>query len=96
VLRHSAAEHTPDNGKTVVVAAPVSKKVLKLLREREGALNSGDPILDIGNPHNREVKAEVLSADTVKIRKGMPVVFERWGGDQPLSGRANRGARGVH
>jgi HlyD family secretion protein len=29
----------------------------------------------------------VLSADAVKIRKGTPVVFERWGGDKPLSGR---------
>src|SRR5512146_1489191 len=86
-LRYSAAEHLPDSGKTVVVAAPVRGEVLKLHRESEGVVNSGDPLLDIGNPHGLEVKAEVLSADAVKIRQGMPVVFERWGGDMPLSGR---------
>ena len=86
VLRYSAAEHTPDSGKTVVVASPVSGKVLKLHHESEGVVNSGDPLLDIGNPGSLEVKAEVLSADAVKIRKGTPVIFERWGGDRPLSG----------
>ncbi len=86
-LRYSAAEHTPDIGKTVVVAAPVSGRVLKLHRESEGVVNSGDPLVDIGNPRNLEVKSEVLSPDAVKIGQGMPVVFERWGGAQPLSGR---------
>jgi HlyD family secretion protein len=87
VLRYSAAEHAPGGEKTVIVRAPVSGRVLKLHRESEGVVNSGDPLVDIGNPRLLEVKAEVLSADAVKIRKGTPVVFERWGGDKPLSGR---------
>ena len=87
VLRYSAAEHTQSNEKAVVVRAPVSGRVLKLHRESEGVVNSGDPLVDIGNPRLLEVKAEVLSADAVKIRKNTPVVFERWGGDKPLSGR---------
>ena len=87
VLRYSAAEHIPSSEKAVVVRAPVSGRVLKLHRESEGVVNSGDPLVDIGNPRLLEVKAEVLSADAVKIKKGTPVVFERWGGDKPLSGR---------
>jgi HlyD family secretion protein len=87
VLRYSAAEHASGGEKTVIVRAPVSGRVLKLHRESEGVVNSGDPLVDIGNPRLLEVKAEVLSADAVKIRKGTPVVFERWGGDKPLSGR---------
>ncbi len=86
-LGYSAAEPSSDSGKTVVVTAPVSGRVLKLHHESEGTVNSGDPLLDIGNPRSLEVKSEVLSADAVKIRKGMPVIFERWGGDQPLTGR---------
>ncbi len=86
VLRYSAAEHTSGGGKVVVVRSPVSGRVLKLHRESEGVVNSGDPLVDIGNPRLLEVKAEVLSADAVKIRKGAQVVFERWGGDKPLSG----------
>ena len=86
-LLYSAAEHTPSGEKNVIVRSPVSGRVLKLHHESEGVVNSGEPLLDIGNPRNMEVKAEVLSADAVKIRKGTPVLFMRWGGDKPLEGR---------
>jgi HlyD family secretion protein len=49
-------------------------------------VNAGEPILDIGDPRNLEVKVEVLSADAVRIGKGTVVLFERWGGDHPLTG----------
>ncbi len=89
-LGYSAADPSSDAGKVVIVAAPVSGKVLKLHHESEGVVSSGDPLLDIGNPRSMEVKSEVLSADAVKIKKGMPVIFERWGGDRPLSGQVRR------
>jgi len=87
LLRHSAAGGDGSPGEIVIVRAPVSGKVLRLHRESEGVVNSGDPLLDIGNPAGLEVRVEVLSADAVKIKKGMPVLFERWGGDKPLEGR---------
>ncbi|MDH4164714.1 MAG: efflux RND transporter periplasmic adaptor subunit [Nitrospirota bacterium] len=86
-LRYSAADPASGSGRTVVVAAPVSGSVLKLNRESEGVVNPGDPLIDIGSPASLEVKAEVLSADAVKLRKGTAVLFERWGGDKPLEGR---------
>jgi len=86
-LRYSAAERGASGGKSVVIRSPVSGKVLKLHRESEGVVNAAEPLLDIGDPRTMEIKAEVLSADAVKIRKGMPVVFERWGGEKPLLGR---------
>ena len=67
--------------------SPVSGRVLKLHRESEGVVNAGEPLLDIGNPRNMEVKVEVLSADAVKLRKGTPALFERWGGEKPLTGK---------
>jgi HlyD family secretion protein len=85
-LLYSAAEHTPSSEKNVIVRSPVSGRVLKLHHESEGVVNSGEPLLDIGNPRGMEIKAEVLSADAVKIRKGTRVLFERWGGDRPLEG----------
>jgi len=86
-LRYSAAEHTGGFGKAVVVAAPVSGKVLKIHHESEGVVNSGEQLLDIGNPRSLEVKSEVLSADAVRIRRGMTVIFERWGGERVLAGQ---------
>jgi HlyD family secretion protein len=87
VLRYSAADQASADGGTVIVRAPVSGSVLKLHRESEGVVNSGDPLIDIGDPGNLEVKVEVLSADAVKLKKGTTVLFERWGGEKPLEGR---------
>jgi HlyD family secretion protein len=86
VLRYSAAGEISDTGEYVVVRAPVNGSVLKLHRQSEGVVNSGEPLLDIGNPGRLEVKVEVLSADAVKLKEGTPVVFERWGGERPLVG----------
>ena len=86
-LGYSAADATPPGGMTVAVRSPVAGRVLKLHRESECVVNAGEPILDIGDPRNIEVRVEVLSADAVKIRKGTIVHFERWGGERPLTGR---------
>jgi len=88
LLGHSAAEGVSDRERIVQVRAPSAGSVLKLHHESEGVVNSGDPIIDIGDPSKIEVKVEVLSADAVQIRPGTPVLFERWGGTEPLSGVA--------
>jgi HlyD family secretion protein len=49
-------------------------------------VQSGEPLIDIGDPKNLEVKVEVLSADAVRIKPGTAVLFERWGGNSTLSG----------
>jgi HlyD family secretion protein len=87
VLGYSAAEQPAISGKTVVLRSPASGRVLKLHRESEGVVNAAEPLIDIGNPGNLEVKVEVLSADAVKLHPGTVVLFERWGGDKPLEGR---------
>lgn len=69
------------------VASPVSGRIFKIYRESEGTVNTGEPLMDVGNVENLEVRVEVLSSDAVKIRKGMLVIFKRWGGDVPLQGR---------
>lgn len=86
-LGFSAADGSEAKGRIVSIRTPVKGRVLKLHRESEGTVNQGEPLLDIGNPANIEVKAEVLSADAVTIKPGTPVLFERWGGDEPLSGK---------
>ena len=86
-LGYSAADVTASGGKTVAVRAPMAGQVLKLHRESESVVNAGEPILDIGDPRNLEVRVEVLSADAVRIGKGTVVLFERWGGEQPLAGK---------
>jgi HlyD family secretion protein len=86
-LGYSAADQAVVRGKVVAVRSPVDGRVLKVHHESEGTVNPGDPLIDIGDPAGLEVKAEVLSEDAVKIKPGMTVLFERWGGDANLSGR---------
>ena len=87
VLRHSAAENTEIQGKIVTIQSPVNGSVLKIYRESEGVVQSGEPVIDIGDPEKLEVKVEVLSADAVKIKPGASVLFKRWGGNSTLPGR---------
>ena len=65
----------------------MSGAVFRIYRESEGAVNIGEPLMDIGNGKNLEVRVEVLSSDAVKIKKGTKVLFKRWGSDEPLTGK---------
>jgi HlyD family secretion protein len=84
-------QNFPPGGKaegldTVHVASPVGGRILRIYRESEGAVHVGEPLMDIGNADNLEVRVEVLSSDAVKMKKGTRVVFKRWGGDGILTG----------
>ena len=70
----------------MAIKAPVEGRVLKILRESEGVVNSGDPLVEIGDPTALEVEVDVLSADAVRIKPGTRVLFERWGGTAALKG----------
>lgn len=83
------AQRAGKNG-TVELTSPVNGSVLRIYRESEGAVQAGEPLVEIGNPGSLEVRVEVLSSDAVRIRPGMAVLFKRWGRDEPLEGRVRR------
>ncbi|MGK2951722.1 MAG: efflux RND transporter periplasmic adaptor subunit [Thiobacillus sp.] len=68
------------------VRAPVAARVLKLQQESEGAVATGQPLLEIGNPDSLEVEVEVLSTHAVKITPGSKVILDRWGGEAAVAG----------
>ena len=70
----------------VPVRAPITGRILKLAHECEGPVRTGDALLEVGDPKVLEIEVDVLSADAVKIKPGMEVLFDRWGGEQPLRG----------
>ena len=71
---------------TIEVRVPVDARVLKLVRESEGTVQAGQPLIEVGNPEALEAEVEVLSTQAVKIASGSKVMFERWGGDITLRG----------
>jgi len=70
----------------IAITTPVSGRVLKLYQQSEGVVNTGQPLLEVGDPRRLEVVVDVLSADAVRLKPGMRVEFERWGGNT-LEGR---------
>ena len=86
-LQYSAATSSGIPAERIPVRAPIDGRILKVQHECEGAVRTGDPLLEVGDPTALEIEVDVLSADAVKIKPGMKVLFERWGGEQPLQGR---------
>lgn len=89
-LRHFSHEQTAGDKELVTVSSPVSGSVFRVYRESEGAVNVGEPLMDIGNAADLEVRAEVLSSDAVKIKEGAAVWLKHWGGEQTLMGKVRR------
>lgn len=71
---------------TVAVVSPVSGGIFRIYRESEGAVNVGEPLMEIGDVKNLEVRVDVLSSDAVKIKAGTNVIIKRWGGEGSLTG----------
>ena len=86
-LQYSAATASGIPAERVPVRAPIDGRILKVQHECEGVVRTGEPLLEVGDPTALEIEVDVLSADAVKIKPGMQVLFDRWGGEQPLQGR---------
>ena len=77
-------------GNLVEVKSPVSGLVLRVMQESETVVSPGTQILEIGDPADIEIEAEILSRDAVGIAPGDSVEIEQWGGDSPLKARVRR------
>jgi HlyD family secretion protein len=72
------------------VRSPVDGAVLRRLRESETVVPAGEPLIEVGNPANLEIVADLLSTDAARLRPGQPVEIEQWGGSTALAGRVRR------
>ena len=71
------------------IKAPVTGRILRVLAESEQVVQAGTPLLEIGDPKDIEIIAEVLSRDAVEIRPGAAAVIDNWGGP-PLNATVRR------
>jgi HlyD family secretion protein len=78
------------SGRSVEVRSPIDGTVLKRLRESEGVVPVGEPLLEIGEPDRMEIVADLLSTDAVRVMPGSEVLIEQWGGGHTLHGRVRR------
>lgn len=75
-----------ESAERVPVTSPINGKILKIAHKCAGPVRTGEPLLEVGDPSVLEIEVDVLSADAVKIKPGMKVLFDRWGGEQSLEG----------
>lgn len=85
-LEISAASGSGEPTERVPVRSPIDGRILKVVRECEGPVRTGEMLLTVGDPSRLEVAVDVLSADAVKIHPGTRVQFDRWGGEGLLDG----------
>ncbi|MBK1646079.1 efflux transporter periplasmic adaptor subunit [Thiocapsa imhoffii] len=83
-------KRAPSEQPVLAVRAPITGVVMQRQRCCEGPIESGAVVLEIGDLDALEVRVDLLSVDAVRVRPGMRVVLERWGGGHPLEGRVRR------
>ena len=71
----------------VAIHSPAAGKVLRIPERSDRVVDAGTPLITIGDPKNLEIVIDLISTDAVKVRAGMPVLLEGWGGGQPLRAR---------
>ena len=86
----AALDASDPRGPTVVVTAPISGSVLRVVRDSAGPVVAGASLLELGDPTDLEVVVDVLSSDGARIVTGRPVAIAGWGGDHELVGSVLR------
>ncbi len=86
-LEYSKESFADQSIERVAVRSPITGQILKVERSCEGPVTTGEALLEVGDPKSLEIEVDVLSADAVKIKPGMKVFFDRWGGTLSLDGR---------
>lgn len=88
-LKYSADSKAEEDNK-VYIKAPVSGQILKIHHKSEGVVNSGQALVEIGDPLALEVVIDVLSADAIRLSPGTAIEFKHWGGNEDLEGVVRR------
>ena len=71
----------------ISLKSPVTGRVLRVLLKSETVVAPGVALLELGDPQDLEVIADLISVDAVKIAPGQRAIIEQWGGEQPLEAR---------
>lgn len=74
----------------VVLRAPASGDILRVLAESEGVVAAGTPLVQVGDRGQIEVVVDFLSMDAIRIVPGAEAVIDGWGGAAGLPAQVER------
>jgi HlyD family secretion protein len=89
-LARARLQAPQSGGGAIAIRAPIDGLVLKRFQESSAVVAPGEPLLEVGNPDQIEIVADLLSTDAVRVAPGAEVLVEQWGGGQTLRGRVRR------
>lgn len=69
------------------VRSPVAGRILNIPDQSERVVAAGSPLLTVGDMSKLEVVIELLSSEAVKVKPGMPVILDGWGGSHSLQAK---------
>jgi len=79
-----------EQGSMFKIRSPVAGRILRIADASERVVAAGTPLLTIGDLSKLEVVIELLSTEAVKVKPGMPVTLDGWGGNKPLKAKVLR------
>ncbi|HUE88820.1 MAG TPA: efflux RND transporter periplasmic adaptor subunit [Vicinamibacterales bacterium] len=89
-LARARLQAPQSSGAAIDLRAPIDGTVLRRYRESAAVVAPGEPLLEIGDPTQIEIVADLLSTDAVRVPRGAEVLIEQWGGGHTLRGRVRR------
>ena len=89
-IARARLQQPASGGRTIEIVSPIDGIVLKRLRESEAVVQAGEPLIEVGDPGQLEVVADLLSTDAVQVPANARVLIEQWGGGHALEGRVRR------
>ncbi|MFZ5524992.1 MAG: efflux RND transporter periplasmic adaptor subunit [Pseudomonadota bacterium] len=72
------------------VRSPVAGRILRIPDASERVVAAGTPLLTVGDMSKLEIVIELLSSEAVKVKPGMTVILDGWGGSQSLKAKVQR------
>ncbi len=85
----SSATVAADPTCCVQLRAPVTGRILKIIQDSEAVVQAGAPLIEIGDPLDLEIVADLLSTDAVQVKVDDLVQIDGWGGP-PIKGKITR------
>jgi HlyD family secretion protein len=72
------------------VRSPITGVISKVYRESAGPIRRGEPIVEVVDPKNLEMMAELLTTDAALVKPGDAFTITNWGGTEVLKGVIKR------
>ena len=70
-----------ETGTTTAVTAPIAGVILKRQHQSRTPIAAGELLMEMGDPAQLEIEADILSADAVRLTPGTRAHIRHWGGD---------------